>query len=136
MSLNPSVATSVVPSESVSNARIDYTARELSISKRRQRLKNPTDIWYHFEKGRKTNAVICDYCDLELPVQKQSGTNTYWRHLQQKHRNIHDEAKPIKLNILDSPLWQEIIWQFQQPLHPQKDYFLLEKILSQITEIV
>jgi len=53
MSLNPSVATSVVPSESVSNAAIDYTARELSISKRRQRLKNPTDIWYHFEKGRK-----------------------------------------------------------------------------------
>lgn len=92
-----SAATSVIPTDSVSNIGTDViTARELSITKRRQTLKDPGNVWYHFEKGRKKNAVICDYCDFELPLQKQSGTNTYWRHLQQKHRDKHDEAKPDK----------------------------------------
>ena len=87
----------MIPSDSVFNIGTDNTAaRELSISKRRQRLKDPTNVWYHFEKGRKKNAVICDYCDFELPLQKHSGTNTYWRHLEQKLRDKYDEAKPDK----------------------------------------
>jgi hypothetical protein len=80
----------VTPSQSVSQVslRDSYIARK-------RKFKNVSDIWYHFEKKKSRNLVYCDYCNYEKEIQKNSGTNKYWQHLEKEHKEHYLKARPL-----------------------------------------
>lgn len=88
-------SSSILPSESVSQAsRVESKRQRTAI----------TSIWYHFTKNKTAKTVACDYCTKPLTLQKNSGTNTYWDHLETCRSDIYDRAKGICISIVRTAL--------------------------------
>ena len=97
---------SINPSDSVSQlSAVEIKRKGIEIG----------SIWYHFSKKKNAEHVTCDYCAKPLKKQKNSGTNTYWDHLETCNREMYGRAKGFKPNkklkvnmegsvLLESPL--------------------------------